>query len=113
MSSISAELELGLLDDLLEAVMVDAEHDAAIHLDEAAIAVPGEARIAGALGEAFDGLVVEAEIEHGIHHAGHRHARAGAHRDQQRIRRVAEAQADRLLDARRAPSRTWPASSSG
>ena len=65
--------------------MVDAQHDIAVHLDEAAIAVIGEARIAGALGQALDGLVVEAEIEHGIHHAGHRGARARADRDQQRI----------------------------
>ena len=39
-----AAVELHVLDDLLEAVVVDAEHDAAEHLDEAAVAVPGEAR---------------------------------------------------------------------
>ena len=31
-------------------------------------------------GQSLDGLIVEAEIEHGIHHAGHRGARARAHR---------------------------------
>ncbi len=72
-------------------VMLDAEHDLAVHLDEAAIAVLGEARIAALARQALDGVVVEAEIEDRVHHARHRGARAGAHRDQQRIGRVAEA----------------------
>ena len=37
---------LGLFDDLLEAMVIDAEDDAAEHLDEAAVAVPGEAFVA-------------------------------------------------------------------
>jgi hypothetical protein len=41
-----AGIDLGLFDDLLEAVVIDAEHDAAEHLDEAAIAVPGKAAVA-------------------------------------------------------------------
>ena len=41
-----------MLEDLLEEVVVDAEHDLGVHLDEAAIAVPGEARVAGGCGEA-------------------------------------------------------------
>jgi len=47
----------------------------------------------------LDGLVVEAEVEHGIHHARHRSACAGAHRHQQRILRVAETLADDLAEA--------------
>ena len=39
-----AALVLELAEDVLEAVMFDAEHDIGIHLDEAAIAVIGEAR---------------------------------------------------------------------
>jgi len=91
-------VELRFLDDFLEAVVVDAEHDAAEHLDEAAVAVPGEAFVAGFLRQAFDGFVVEAEIQHGVHHAGHRDAGAGADGDQQRRGGVAEAVADRVLD---------------
>ncbi len=94
-----AGVDLGALDDLLEAVVVHAQHDRAVHLDEAAIAVPGEARIPAGLGQAADRLVVQAEVQHRVHHAGHRHARAGADGDEQRVRRVAEAQADRVLDA--------------
>jgi hypothetical protein len=41
-----AAIDLGLFDDFLETVVIDAEDDAAEHLDEAAIAVPGEALVA-------------------------------------------------------------------
>ena len=40
--------------------LLHAEDDVAVHLDEAAVAVPGEARVAGLGRERFDGLVVEA-----------------------------------------------------
>ena len=80
-----AEPRLLVLEDLLEHLVVDAQHDVGIHLDEAAVAVIGKARIAGIGGQRLDRLVVEAEIEHGVHHARHRGAGAGAHRDQQRL----------------------------
>ena len=88
------------IEDLLEIMVIDAQHHVAIHLDEAAIAVIGEARIARLRRQAFDGLVVEAEIEHGIHHAGHGDAGARAHGDQQRIGGVAELGADGGFDLR-------------
>ena len=95
---IDAAVELLRLDHILEMVMLDAEHDLAVHLDEAAIAVIGKALVAARLGEALDRLIVEAEIEHRIHHARHRGARARAHRDEQRIGGIAELPSDRLLD---------------
>ena len=78
--------------------MLEAEHHIRIHGDEAAIAVIGEAAVAGQFGERFDGLVVEAEIEHGVHHARHRGAAAGTHRHQQRILGIAERLAGQLAD---------------
>ena len=87
-----------ILQDLLEQLVIEAEHHVGIHLDEAAIGVVGEAPVARAPRQALDGLVVEAEIEHGVHHAGHRGARARAHRHQQRILHLAEARADDLAD---------------
>jgi hypothetical protein len=81
---------LGDLQRFLEAAVIEPEHDVRIHLDEAAIAVPGEAIIARGGGEADHRRVVEAEVEDGVHHARHRHARAGADRDEQRIGGVAE-----------------------
>ena len=86
------------IEDVLEMMMLEAEHDIGIHGDEAAIAVIGEAAIARHFGERFHRLVVEAEIEHGIHHARHRGAAARAHRDQQRIFGIAERLAGDLAD---------------
>ena len=84
-------IELEGLQYLLEFVMFDVQHDIAIHLNEAAIAVIGETRIARTGGEPLHRRVVEAEIEHGIHHARHRHPGARPDRDQQRIGDIAEA----------------------
>ena len=98
MSSSDTGFQLGVFDDLLELMVVHAEHDGAVHLDEAAIGVPGKAGIVGLGAEALDRHVVETEVEHGVHHAGHGDARAGAHRNQQRLALVAELQALRLLD---------------
>src|SRR6185503_13165623 len=95
---------LQLLDHRLERLVIfvgtllDAEHDVAVHLHEAPVAVPREARVAGLLRERLDGLVVEAEVEDRVHHPGHRVARARAHRHQQRVLQVAERLAGLLLD---------------
>ena len=56
--------------------MFEAEDDIGVHLDEAAIAVPGEARVARHGSQALDRRIVEAEVEDGVHHSRHRHARA-------------------------------------
>ncbi len=89
---------LGDLQRFLEHVVLQAEDDVRIHLDEAAVAVPGEARVAGDCGEALDRRVVEAEVEDGVHHPRHGDAGAGADRDEQGIGRVAEALAANALD---------------
>jgi hypothetical protein len=86
------------VEGLLEMMVIDAEHDVRIHRDEAAIAVEGEALVAGILGDRGDGRVVEAEVEHRVHHARHRGAGAGAHRDEKRILRIAEGAAGKPSD---------------
>jgi hypothetical protein len=83
---------------LLVRLGLEAEHNVAIHLDEAAVGVEGEAGVAGAAGEALHGGVVEAEIEDGVHHARHGDARAGAHRDEQWVVCVAETHAHGVFD---------------
>ena len=85
-----ALLVLVAFEDFLEVIVADAEHNVGIHRDEAAIAVIGEAAVAGGFRQRLDRHVVEAEVEHRIHHARHRGARAGAHRDEQRVCGVAE-----------------------
>jgi hypothetical protein len=67
-----------VLQYFLEILVVDPEHHVGVHLDEAAIAVIGEALVAGCGGQRLHRLVVEAEIEHRIHHARHGGAGAGA-----------------------------------
>ena len=94
-----AGFELGLLDDVLEAVMIDPHDHAAIHLDEAAIGVPGEAGVPGHVGEALDGGIVEAEVEDGVHHAGHADPGAGADGDQERLVLVPEGKPHGGFDA--------------
>ena len=81
---------LMVVEDFLEMMMADAEHHIGIHGDEAPVAVLREAPVAGFFRKCIHRDIVEAEIEHGVHHAGHRGARAGAHRNQQRILGVAE-----------------------
>ena len=86
------------VEDVLEMMVLEAHHDVGIHRDEAAIAVIGEALVAGQFGQSFHGYVVEAEVEDGIHHARHRGAGAGAHRHQQRVLRIAKTLAGDLAD---------------
>ena len=74
------------------------KHDLAIHLDKAAVGIIGETRIAAVLGKALDRPVVEAEVEHGIHHARHGSAGTGAYRYQQWLRFIAELGADAGLN---------------
>ncbi len=83
---------------MLELLLGDVEDHVAEHLDEAAIGVVGEAGIVAALGERLDGLIVEAEVEDGVHHAGHGELGAGADGDQQRILARAELLPLQLLE---------------
>ena len=46
--------------------------------------------ITGLSGKAFDRLVIEAEVQDGVHHAGHRNRRSGTHGNKKRILHVAE-----------------------
>ena len=85
-----AKPALLVFEDFLEHFVVEAHDDIGIHLDEAAVAVIGKAGVAGIGGQRLDRLVVQAKIEHGVHHARHRGAGAGPHRHQQQFRRVAE-----------------------
>jgi hypothetical protein len=82
---------------LVEGLVGDAQRDLAEELDEAPVGVPGEARVGGLLDQALQRGLVEAQVEDGVHHARHRHRRAGAHRHQQRILGAAEALAGLLL----------------
>ena len=76
---------------------VEAEHGLAEHLDQPAVGVPAEPGVAGGRDQALDGPVVEADVEHRLHHPRHRERGPGADADQQRVHLVAEPAADRVL----------------
>ena len=88
---------LHLVDLFLEQALGDAHDDVSKHLHKAAIAIVGKARVAGLLGQTLNRLVVQAEVEDGVHHAGHGLARAGAHGNQQGVFHIAELLAGDLL----------------
>ena len=99
-----AALSLYFLNDSLEGIdifLVDglhAEDHVAVHLHEAAVAVVGEALVAGLGSQSLDDLIVETEVEDGVHHTRHRGTRTGAHADQKRILGIAKLQSHELLD---------------
>ena len=82
---------------LFQARCIHVQHDVGKHLDEAPITVVGKARVVGLFRQARGDFVIQAEIENGVHHARHRHWRAGANREQQRIPGITKARAHFLL----------------
>ncbi len=73
------------LELVLERLLWNLEDDVAEHLDEAAVAIEREAAVLRPPLQSLHRIVVEAEIEDGGHHAGHRELRAGADGDEQRV----------------------------
>ena len=73
------------VDALFEEALAQLHDDVRVHLDEAAVAVVSEAGIAGLLGQALNSLIVQAQVEDGVHHAGHRLTSTGTDRDEQGV----------------------------
>ena len=84
---------------LLERLVRQPEHDRAEHLHQAAVGVEGEPAVGREHREACGDRVVHAEVEHRVHHAGHRELGAGTAGDEEGVARIAEALAGLLLDA--------------
>ena len=74
--------QASLGDGVLEQVGIDTQHHVGEHLDEPAIRIPCEVRVVGLGDEAHNGFIVEAEVQHGVHHARHGERRSGADRDE-------------------------------
>ena len=89
---------LDLVELVLERVLRDLEDDVAEHLDEAAVAVVGEAAVPGPSLQPLGRVVVQPEVEDGVHHAGHGELGTGADRDEQRVGGRAEGGAGGLLE---------------
>ncbi len=89
---------LGRVEQGVELLAGDAEHDAPVHGHEPTVRVVGEALVVGLLGQALDRVVVEAEVEDGVHHAGHRELGPRPDRDEQGVARVPDALAHGSLE---------------
>ena len=89
-------LVLQMFDRAFEWFMVFARpflhaHDhVAVHLQKAAIRIPGEPRVARFLRNDLNHLVVHSQIQDRVHHTGHRIARPRPDRDQKRLFFVAK-----------------------
>ena len=70
---------------LIETFIGNAHGDLAEQLDEATPGIVTEARVVGARDQALQRFGVQAEVQDRVHHARHRHRRARADRDQQRV----------------------------
>ena len=96
-----AAVLLEVVEGVAEQLALDAQHRAAEHVQQPAVGVVREARVVAARRQALDRLVVQTDVEDGLHHPGHRGGRARAHRHQQRVAGRAEAAAHRLLEGLR------------
>ncbi len=68
----------------------DSHDDVTVHLCETAVRVVHETGIVRLLDQSFGNDIAHAQIQNGVHHAGHGRARAGADRNKQRVLRIAE-----------------------
>ena len=91
-------LRLGGFERVLEQLAVDAEHDPAVHGDEATVRVERESLVVRHVRQTLDALVVQAQVEDGVHHSGHRELRAGSHAHEQRVVGISELATHRLLE---------------
>ena len=82
--------QAGLGQGVLEQVGVNTHDNVGEHLDKAAVTIPGKTLILRLGDETLNGVVVEAQVEDRVHHAGHGKRSARANRHEQRIGGVTE-----------------------
>ncbi len=85
-------------------MLLQPQNHIGIHLNETAISIKSEPRIIGTANQAADRSIIETKIKYSIHHSGHRVARTGANRNEQRVVSVPEATAQDFLNASEAKS---------
>ncbi len=86
-----------VVDNFFKRLRGRAQHDLTEHLDQAAVRVPREAHITELRAHGLDARGGQTQVEDGVHHTGHRHARARTNRHQQRIVRITERLAGLLV----------------
>ncbi len=95
---VGAVRTLRLVEGVGEVFGVDAEDGGAEHLEQAAVGVQREPLVVALVRQAAHRLVVQADVEDGLHHSWHRELRTGAHADQERVLGVTEGAAHGLLE---------------
>jgi len=85
------------VDALLKEALAQLHDDVRVHLDEAAVAVISKAGVVGLFGQALNSLIVQAQVQDGVHHAGHGLTCAGTDGNQQGVLDGAEGLAGLLL----------------
>src|SRR3546814_15423038 len=91
---------LGNFQSFFERAVVEAKNNVRIHLNEAAIAVPGKTLVARCGSKALNRLIVKAKIKDTVYHARHGHTRAGTHGYTQRVGSLYETLASDTLAMR-------------
>ena len=86
------------VDALLEEALAQLHDDVRVHLDEAAVAVVGKTGVVGLFGQTLNSLIVQAEVQDGVHHAGHGLTCAGTDGNQQGVLDGAEGLTGLLLE---------------
>ena len=81
---------LHLVDELFEIFFADFHNDVGEHLNESSVAVPSPAGVVGLLGDSVYNFFVKAEVENGVHHAGHGSSCAGTNGYEKGIFLIAE-----------------------
>ena len=69
--------------DPLKTGAVDSQHHVAEHVEKTTVGVPGKGGVVGESGETLDGFLVQAQVEHGVHHSRHGDRRPGSNGQQQ------------------------------
>jgi len=83
-------LSLVAVKDALELFAIDPLDDPAVHRDEPPVRVVRETIVIRLGRKPLEGLRVQADIQHGVHHTGHRDASTRSHRDEQGVCRIAK-----------------------
>ena len=82
---------LEFLERLVEFLVGDAERHLAEQLDETPVGIVAKALVVRLPDQSCKGVRVQAEVENGVHHAGHGERRAGTDRQQQGVVGITEA----------------------
>ena len=85
-----ALLRLHLIDECFEIFLTDFHNDVGEHLNKSSVAVPSPSGVTGLLCKHFNNLLVQAEIEDGVHHTGHGRSCSRTNGNEKRIFEIAE-----------------------